>query len=759
MLKEKQNYIMNFLYTLILSFCFSYIFLSFLKIPFVLTQMIIVISLTSLFSVVTRKIKLMPFIFIGAMAIITAVISVLNKNFISFSAEFINNIITLKGSTVSFENTIWALGFCILTCYIFSLFILRAKLYIIPHFIVLLTFIVINFQTDNISSTVFLIFIALTILCLALITSSSFLKNHKGVAPINGYKIVLYLSPFLLVVFAIILFLPKPHLPIKMPIIDELTKSVIFDPEKKDAPSESVFGLDTNKLDTKPKLTNTVVLRAWSPVSYYLRAYVKDSYNLDRWENTSKIGENDYENQMANIEKNNAYKYLNVGDDNYVRSFENEITLVNIESNQLYSSTILSNLQTSIKPKFSNNGELIFSQEPPAKYTYSYTATVPIYGGDTFKNLLKSSYPDIYEKKNKKVSEIETALITRKKSINDKYLQLKNITPETYALAKEITKDATTSYDKAKAIEKHLSENYKYSLDVTPLPSGKDFVDNFLFNTKSGYCTSFATSMVILARISKIPARYVEGYAMPAYTDADGQYLVTGLNAHAWPELYFEGFGWVAFEPTPTLTKSFYENSIRSSATSENNSSSSEDISSSSEPPIPSSSSSSLAPESSSSETKENEKTFNILDYLIYFFIIIAVIILAVLIILILKYRSKRAEKKLAKAILFKDNRVVAIKLSEQYFNIIAKTTNLKIRPTITLNEYLLELLEFDDFYKTSHFNEIIDIYLKATCSNLEITNEEIYKLQNYFPVLREHLTHTLSKIKLLTAKYIKGII
>ncbi|MEG1718686.1 MAG: hypothetical protein RR306_00015, partial [Clostridia bacterium] len=167
MLKEKQNYIMNFLYTLILSFCFSYIFLSFLKIPFVLTQMIIVISLTSLFSVATRKIKLMPFIFIGAMAIITAVISVLNKNFISFSADFINNIITLKGSTVSFENTIWALGFCILTCYIFSLFILRAKLYIIPHFIVLLTFIVINFQTDNISSTVFLIFIALTILCLS----------------------------------------------------------------------------------------------------------------------------------------------------------------------------------------------------------------------------------------------------------------------------------------------------------------------------------------------------------------------------------------------------------------------------------------------------------------------------------------------------------------------------------------------------------------------------------------------------------------
>ena len=66
---------------------------------------------------------------------------------------------------------------------------------------------------------------------------------------------------------------------------------------------------------------------------------------------------------------------------------------------------------------------------------------------------------------------------------------------------------------------------------------------------KEGYCTYFASAMTVLCRMAGLPARYVEGFV--AQPGADGFAYVTGKEAHAWTEVYFEGFGWVPFDPTP----------------------------------------------------------------------------------------------------------------------------------------------------------------------------------------------------------------
>ncbi|MBW7461070.1 transglutaminase-like domain-containing protein, partial [Paenibacillus sepulcri] len=131
-------------------------------------------------------------------------------------------------------------------------------------------------------------------------------------------------------------------------------------------------------------------------------------------------------------------------------------------------------------------------------------------------------------------------------------------------------------YEIAKAVESYLRSHYAYTLKDTAIPrKGEDFVNQFLFEQKQGYCVHFATAMTVLLRTQGIPARYVKGFAASGETDSDtgqaegqqsgGQgvsvgnaetaklqsYNVRASDAHAWVEVFFPGAGWVAFEPTP----------------------------------------------------------------------------------------------------------------------------------------------------------------------------------------------------------------
>lgn len=91
--------------------------------------------------------------------------------------------------------------------------------------------------------------------------------------------------------------------------------------------------------------------------------------------------------------------------------------------------------------------------------------------------------------------------------------------------------------NKAKAIEKYLRENYKYTLTPSEVPEGAEFVDYFLFEVKEGYCTYFATAMSVLLRASDIPCRYVEGFL----AKHENSFIrnVRGTDAHAWVEVNF----------------------------------------------------------------------------------------------------------------------------------------------------------------------------------------------------------------------------
>ncbi|MEK4713278.1 DUF4129 domain-containing transglutaminase family protein [Sporosarcina sp. FSL K6-5500] len=136
------------------------------------------------------------------------------------------------------------------------------------------------------------------------------------------------------------------------------------------------------------------------------------------------------------------------------------------------------------------------------------------------------------------------------------YLQLPEQLPERVEeLAKNITENQESVYEKTKAIEKYFGRNgFVYTQQGVAIPkAGDDYVDQFLFDTKQGYCDNFSTSMVVMLRSIDIPARWVKGFAPGEFVlndEGEKVYQITNNEAHSWVEAYMPGIGWMPYEPT-----------------------------------------------------------------------------------------------------------------------------------------------------------------------------------------------------------------
>jgi transglutaminase-like putative cysteine protease len=152
------------------------------------------------------------------------------------------------------------------------------------------------------------------------------------------------------------------------------------------------------------------------------------------------------------------------------------------------------------------------------------------------------------------VSDLRAAGAEYPKGIRERYLQLPSSIPNrVHDLARRITEGLVNPYDKAKAIETYLRREFPYDLEVSSPPDGRDVADYFLFDLEKGYCDYYATAMVVLARSSGLPARFVSGYASGSYDAPAARYIIREANAHSWAEVYFPEIGWVEFEPTASL--------------------------------------------------------------------------------------------------------------------------------------------------------------------------------------------------------------
>jgi len=135
------------------------------------------------------------------------------------------------------------------------------------------------------------------------------------------------------------------------------------------------------------------------------------------------------------------------------------------------------------------------------------------------------------------------------------FLSLTNIPAPVQELALSVTKGKKNDFEKANAISAEISKRVVYNLHAEESPPERDPVEYTLFKEKEGYCTAFASAMVLMARSAGLPARYVQGYLPDERRhESSGPYIVTDADYHAWAELFFNDVGWVVFDPTLAAT-------------------------------------------------------------------------------------------------------------------------------------------------------------------------------------------------------------
>jgi protein-glutamine gamma-glutamyltransferase len=135
-------------------------------------------------------------------------------------------------------------------------------------------------------------------------------------------------------------------------------------------------------------------------------------------------------------------------------------------------------------------------------------------------------------------------------SVSGPYLQVPRLDPRIKQLAEQITAGSANEYDKAAKIELYLKTHYRYTLDLTG-PRSADPLAYFLFTRRAGHCEYFAAAMTVMLRDLGIPARYVGGFLPGEYNDIGGDWIVRASDAHVWVEVFFPGYGWITFDPTP----------------------------------------------------------------------------------------------------------------------------------------------------------------------------------------------------------------
>ena len=353
------------------------------------------------------------------------------------------------------------------------------------------------------------------------------------------HKYMRYMLPVILAVGTVSIvavLLPKaaPQWPDPVPYI----KSVAG---QGDSSSLSKVGLgdDDSQLGGSFIGDDTVVFTARAPESQYWRVETKDYYTSKGWESSGAQVSSDVEIDGRFV-------------DEYILS----PTELNVEGEEK-TATIYPNIEHAyvLQPY----GIKDFSTEQPdvALWMNPYTERLTTKTWEQVEQPL-SQYEITYmtpEYSYTKLKEpvVEDMIV----DFSMPYLQLPSQLPARVTqLAYDIIEGHSTDYDKARAIEQYFKRSgFRYETEDVAIPEeGQDYVDQFLFETKIGYCDNFSTSMVVLLRSVSIPARWVKGYAngteVGRAEDGMRTFDIQNNDAHSWVEAYIDGVGWMPFEPT-----------------------------------------------------------------------------------------------------------------------------------------------------------------------------------------------------------------
>ncbi|HWK22783.1 MAG TPA: transglutaminase domain-containing protein [Ureibacillus sp.] len=346
--------------------------------------------------------------------------------------------------------------------------------------------------------------------------------------------------PVVIIVVAICsisIFLPKPspQWPDPVPFIKTAVGSGSVEVDKGGV-TKVGYGENDSRLGGSFVADDTVVFLANSPTKQYWRVETKDVYTSKGWEKSSY-----FQDELASFQPGEEIQYsLPVGP-------EQDTNIAAIQVMFPYEFIIQPYGLKSVDVQIEDISNFKFMMEINTEKIMPYYNRAMTQLSDYQVEYSKPVY--LYSALKNPTEEIDP-------TITQRYLQLPESLPtRVKELALDITEGRQTPYDRARAIEMYFRQNgYRYSTDNVPIPSDeKDYVDQFLFETKIGYCDNFSTSMVVLLRSVGIPARWVKGFAGGDVIDnrgATSTYQITNNDAHSWVEAYIPNVGWMNFEPT-----------------------------------------------------------------------------------------------------------------------------------------------------------------------------------------------------------------
>ncbi|HEB2439850.1 protease [Bacillus thuringiensis] len=416
----------------------------------------------------------------------------------------------------------------------------RGLLFLVLTIIYIVTFHNLHLYNANyaIIRTVVIGFFMLSLLQVERIKEREHLQNYAR----EISKLLRPLTIFIVLLATIAYFAPKfgPQWPNPMDFLKFNTSEA----SKEQKVSTIGYGLDDSRLGGPFKADPTIVFTAQTQNKQYWRVETKDFYTGKGWE----VSENPKKISFKN--KNDIVSWYE--QNTKTESTEAKITMQKSYPHLTYPAGLVS-VETS--------SDVSYSVDPFSEKIYTMN-------GDASTTL--HSYKLTYEIPEFSIENLKAVKTNAGQETNPyfmtKYTQLPESLPQRVKdLAVNLTNDKDNRYDKVLAIENYFTDNsFTYeSTNVLYPAKSQDYVDQFLFDTKSGYCNNFSTSMIVLLRSAGIPARWVKGYTEGtldntlASAEGEDVYKIANDNAHSWVEVYFPGYGWIPFEPTKGFTNPY----------------------------------------------------------------------------------------------------------------------------------------------------------------------------------------------------------
>lgn len=397
-------------------------------------------------------------------------------------------------------------------------------------------------------------------------------KNGK----LPGKKHLVFISPFLALFLILMLTFPAPEDPYDWALAKKIVetasdriyriKEYFYSLAQGDS-ADSFLGfsefasLGSGRGDNDKKVLEVTQINGSSTYAY-LAGKTFDTFDGSEW---YKTYEDDGNDSLIDCLETLYSAKLYAGEDHtdYVRRGQLDITVLNMYTNHYFTPHKYFNfLQMNEQVPYYSEGGDPFSYD---RITYGDTYSTeyfrlntdsPAFGAfldsrpdddpsvwsETLNTLYVHDVPDI------SLNDLEEYRARMKEF----YLGDIEISPELADYLDELFADCTTDSEKLKKLEK-LFNSMRYNIMVGELPgdvnSSSEFLDYLILEKQEGYCVYYATAFVLISRYIGIPARFVQGYRIELR--GHGGSVVTESRAHAWPECYLEGIGWIAYEPTP----------------------------------------------------------------------------------------------------------------------------------------------------------------------------------------------------------------